>query len=45
MADESKYKSNLRTYRQLTLLRRNPTFVKGNLYLYTLSKWVFGFSR
>ncbi|XP_025200270.1 maltase A1-like [Melanaphis sacchari] len=45
IAEESKYKSNLRSYRQLARLRRSLTFVKGDLHLYTLSKWVFGFSR
>jgi len=45
IAEESKYKSNLRSYRQLSRLRRSLTFVKGDLHLYTLSKWVFGFSR
>ncbi|XP_022164993.1 maltase 2-like [Myzus persicae] len=45
MATESKCKSNLKIYKQLTQLRRSPTFVKGDLHLYTLSKWVFGFSR
>jgi len=45
MAEESKCKSNLKIYRQLAQLRKSPTFVKGDLHLYTLSKWVFGFSR
>lgn len=45
MEEESKSKSNLKTYRQLSRLRRSLTFVKGDLHLYTLSKWVFGFSR
>lgn len=45
MVEESKCKSNLRTYRQLSRLRRTPTFMKGDLHLYTLSQWVFGFSR
>ncbi|VVC30062.1 Glycoside hydrolase superfamily,Glycosyl hydrolase, family 13, catalytic domain [Cinara cedri] len=45
MEEESKYKSNLKTYRQLSKLRRSPVFVKGDMHLYTLSKWVFGFSR
>lgn len=45
MADESKTKSNLKTFRQLSRLRKNPTFVKGDLHLYTMSEWVFGFSR
>lgn len=45
MADESRHKSNLKSYRQLSQLRRSPTFVRGDLHLYTLSKWVFGFSR
>jgi len=45
MADESRHKSNLKSYRQLAQLRRSLTFVKGDLHLYTLSKWVFGFSR
>jgi len=41
----SKTKSHLRTYRQLGSLRQNPTIIKGDLHIYTLSKWVFGFSR
>lgn len=45
MEDELKFKSNLRTYRQLAQLRESPTFIKGDLHLYTLSQWVFGFSR
>jgi alpha-glucosidase len=45
MAEESRVKSNLRSYKQLARLRRSLTFMKGDLHLYTLSKWVFGFSR
>lgn len=45
MDEETKSKSNLRTYKQVANLRKSPTFVKGDLHLYTLSEWVFGFSR
>lgn len=41
----SKFKSHLRTYRQLARLRQIPTIIKGDLHVYVLSKWVFGFSR
>ncbi|XP_050543464.1 maltase 2-like isoform X6 [Daktulosphaira vitifoliae] len=42
---EEKYKSHLKTYKQLTDLRKKPTFTHGNLHVYTISDWVFGFSR
>ncbi|XP_025411887.1 maltase A1-like [Sipha flava] len=45
MVELSKHKSHLRTYRQLSRLRQSPTIVKGDLHIYVLSKWVFGFSR
>ncbi|VVC30063.1 Glycoside hydrolase superfamily,Glycosyl hydrolase, family 13, catalytic domain [Cinara cedri] len=45
LAALSKTKSHLKTYRQLTRLRKMPSFIKGNLHTYVLSKWVFGFSR
>lgn len=41
----SKGKTHLKTYRQLSRLRQIPTIVKGDLHIYLLSKWVFGFSR
>lgn len=41
----SKFKSHLRTYRQLSRLRQIPTILKGDLHVYVLSQWVFGFSR
>lgn len=41
----AKDKTHLRTYKQLGRLRENPTIVKGDLHIYALSKWVFGFSR
>lgn len=41
----SKEKTHLRTYRQLSSLRKFPTFAKGDLHVYNITKWVFGFSR
>lgn len=45
MEELSKSKSQLRTYRQLSRLRKIPTIIKGDLHLYKLSQWVLGFSR
>lgn len=45
MVDLSRTKSNLRTYRQLAKLRQIDTIIKGDLHLYLISQWVFGFSR
>ncbi|KAF0767588.1 maltase 2-like [Aphis craccivora] len=41
----SKFKSHLRTYRQLSRLRRIPSILKGDLHIFVLSQWVLGFSR
>ncbi|XP_025200287.1 maltase 2-like isoform X2 [Melanaphis sacchari] len=40
-----KFKSHLRTYRQLSNLRQIPTILKGDLHTYAFFQWVFGFSR
>lgn len=45
LVELSKNKTHLRTYRQLSNLRKIPTIVKGDLHSYILSKWVYGFSR
>ncbi|KAE9542896.1 hypothetical protein AGLY_002807 [Aphis glycines] len=41
----SKFKSHLRTYRQLARLRQIPSILKGDLHVFVLSQWVLGFSR
>ncbi|XP_050420932.1 maltase 2-like [Adelges cooleyi] len=45
MMAQTKFKSHLKTYKQLARLRQSPTFVRGDLHVYAFSKWVFGFSR
>ncbi|XP_050443588.1 maltase A3-like [Adelges cooleyi] len=45
MKQQSKRKSHLRTYKQLARLRQNPTLIYGDLDMFTLSKWTFGFTR
>ncbi|XP_050420831.1 maltase 2-like [Adelges cooleyi] len=45
MKQQTKYKSHLRTYKQLVSLRKSPAIMYGDLNVFILSKWVLGFSR